>query len=405
MAARIADRDVVGHQLVEIGAVGEPGQAVEARHAADPLLGLDAGRHLVEGDDAEFVVALAGRELEIAAVLQPQQHLAPPALAQRAGELRLGIARILEAEHAARDAAHQQAAQRAPEQLLGMADLHQRGGLRIGDRHLALGAEHDEARCHGVQRAVEPAGEPLGRLLGAQRREQHVPDIGRETPDREEERDRQAAEQDVVDVPAQDEPHRYRPRHGHDEQHDHARRAVVAPGDGGGRGQRHADRGDLAEIVGRPVDGEKAEHPQEEAVRRAVDDIDALALLRFGEVGRRRLARIVAHASQAQHRQHAHGDRQPEIDRVRRIEVDEDDQEDLRGEADGKGHAVAEQRLHERYVYVERKLVSGSCWHTEAPPPGPRPCQTRIKKGLLSGFDAYSAAFRTGAGCAASRFV
>ena len=60
----VADMDTFCDDFVEIGAVGQSRQAVVARHEADLLLGLDAGRHVLEGDDAQFLAALARGELQ-----------------------------------------------------------------------------------------------------------------------------------------------------------------------------------------------------------------------------------------------------------------------------------------------------------------------------------------------------
>ena len=88
-AVAVAGRHRLGDQLVEIGAVRQAGQVVVARHGADLLLRLDALRHVLEGDDAEFLAALAGRELEMLAVRKRNEDLAVPAFAQRARQLRL----------------------------------------------------------------------------------------------------------------------------------------------------------------------------------------------------------------------------------------------------------------------------------------------------------------------------
>ena len=74
----------LGDHLVEIGAVGQAGQIVEARHRADLLFRLDALRDILEGDDAEFLAALARRELVVLAVGKRDEDLAVPAFAQRA---------------------------------------------------------------------------------------------------------------------------------------------------------------------------------------------------------------------------------------------------------------------------------------------------------------------------------
>src|SRR5690606_36631403 len=74
---RFADR------LMEVGAVGEAGEAVEPRHEADLLFGLDARRDILESDDAQFLAALARRKLEMLAVGKADKDLTIPALAPR----------------------------------------------------------------------------------------------------------------------------------------------------------------------------------------------------------------------------------------------------------------------------------------------------------------------------------
>ena len=118
-AVMVAGRHHLADDLVEIGAVGEAGQVVEARHRADLLLRIDAQRHVLEDDHAEAAGALARREFEMPAVDQPDQDLAVAPFAQRARQLRLEIAPVLAAEHAARHAAHDQRLQRAAEQRIG----------------------------------------------------------------------------------------------------------------------------------------------------------------------------------------------------------------------------------------------------------------------------------------------
>ncbi len=57
----IAGRQRLGDEFVEIGAVRQAGQIVERAIERDLVLGLDALGDVLEGDDAEFLVALAGR--------------------------------------------------------------------------------------------------------------------------------------------------------------------------------------------------------------------------------------------------------------------------------------------------------------------------------------------------------
>ena len=75
----------------------------------------------------------------------------------------------------------------------------------------------------------------------------------------------------------------------------HARRAVVAPGDGGRGRQRDADRGDLGEAVLRDVDGDQAEGAERDAVHRAVEDVVVLALARLFPGRQRRQGGELAH--------------------------------------------------------------------------------------------------------------
>ena len=96
-----------------------------------------------------------------------------------------------------------------PSSASGELKRHQMCGLGIGDDDPPVGPEHDQAVRHGVERAVEalrdaasPSSPPTDR------REQHVAHEVGEAMDGEEERDRQQAEHDVIEVAAQDEAER-----------------------------------------------------------------------------------------------------------------------------------------------------------------------------------------------------
>ncbi len=67
-------------QFVEIGAVRQAGEVVVARHEADLFFGFDAGRDILEGDDAQVLAAFACRKLVVLAVGEGNQHLAVAAL-------------------------------------------------------------------------------------------------------------------------------------------------------------------------------------------------------------------------------------------------------------------------------------------------------------------------------------
>ncbi len=371
---------VLRHELVEIGAVRQAGEAVIARHETDALLRLDARGHLVEGEDAKLVVAFPGGEFKIAAIGELQQDLAVPALAQRTGELGFGVARILQAEQTACDAAHEQAAQRAAEQLVGLAHAHQRRRFRIRHDHSALRAQHDEARAHRVERAIETLRQPVCLLLFPEGGKQHLAHIVGELADREEERDRQQPEDDMKHVPSHDQTHRDRPGHRHDEHHHHARRAVVAPCDGGCRGKGDTDGGDFAEIIVRPVDRQEAEQAERQPVQRAVDEIDALAFLGFTPCRGRRRLRPLPHAAQPDQRDTPHAEGQREVDRITRIQINQHDEENLRDKAHRERRAIAEQCLDERYIDVERELVILSGRHTDEPLSVPDDDRPPLKK-------------------------
>src|ERR671925_127630 len=68
IAFLIAGRHHLACELVEIGAIYEPGQVVVAGHRADLFLGLDARRDILESDHAEAAGALAHRELDVAPI-------------------------------------------------------------------------------------------------------------------------------------------------------------------------------------------------------------------------------------------------------------------------------------------------------------------------------------------------
>lgn len=61
-------------------------------------------------------------------------------------------------------------------------------GFGIGHRHPAVGAEHDKAMRHGVQRPIEALGKAVRLLLLRHRRKKHIAHRIGEFADREQER-------------------------------------------------------------------------------------------------------------------------------------------------------------------------------------------------------------------------
>src|SRR5690606_20830183 len=95
LPAGIAGSEQLADQLVEPGAVRQIGQRVIARHVADALLGFDARGDLLEGDDAEFVIAGSRRHLEMPAIGGANLQLAVATLAERPRQMRFHVTAVV----------------------------------------------------------------------------------------------------------------------------------------------------------------------------------------------------------------------------------------------------------------------------------------------------------------------
>ncbi len=265
---------------MEIGPVRQSGEAVVTRHETDTLLRLDTGGHFVEGDDAKLVISFPRGEFEVAVVGEPHKHLAILALPQGAGELRFGIARILEAQHACSHATHEQAPQRPSQQLVGFTNAHEAGGLRIGHHHLAFGAEHYQPGGHRIERAIETLRDLVRASVADHGGEQHLPHALGGARNDEEERNDQQAQHRVERIGAHQEPDGDRKYEGQREDRHHARRAVVAAGHGDHRPHRDSGSRQFGIGIRIKIDRDEAKAAEREALNAALDDVFALAAFR-----------------------------------------------------------------------------------------------------------------------------
>ena len=117
----------------------------------------------------------------------------------------------------------------------------------------------------------------------------------------------------------------------------------------------------------RPVDPGEAEQTQRGRVQRPPDDIGIFQLPGLATVlrGRRLPTSLDADEAQSAHGRDADG--YAKIDRILRLHVDQNGKHRLRYNANRKRDAVPKQRLHKRYVDVERKLVVLAIGHTGLP--------------------------------------
>ena len=218
---------------------------------------------------------------------------------------------------------------------------------------------------HGVEGAVEALRDALGLSLLEDRREQHVAHGVGVAVDGQQEGRRQQAERDVIEVAAQDEAERHRAGQRDDQDDHHARRAVVSPGDAGGRRQRYADRRRLGEAVLDDVDGIEAEQAERQPVHGAVGDVGVLAPARFLARHQRRQRGILAHVEHAHDADADHAGDEGAEGHVAGVGPHQADQRCLRRNADGKGEAVAEKRFHERNIDVDRQVLFSFCSHDD----------------------------------------
>ncbi len=287
-------------------------------------------------------------------VREGNQDLAVTAFAQRPRQLRLDEAAVLGRKHASGDAAHEHRMHRPAEQRVGRAQRQEVGSLRIGDHDLAIRAEHDEAVRHGIEGPVEARRDAVGLLLLRYCRKEDVAHRVRELLDRQQEGNRKQAENDMVEIPAQDEAERHRPGQGNDQDQNHARRAVIAPGDRCGGSERNAHACDLGKGILSEIDAHEAERAKRGAVQRAVEDVVVFALSRLFPGRRRRHAVVFAEVQQAHGTDDNHHRGHREIQRVRGFQVDEDDEQRLPENTDRECRTVAEQRFYKRDVNVDR---------------------------------------------------
>jgi hypothetical protein len=358
----VAGRHGFGDQFVEVGAVRQAGQIVETRHGADLLLRSDALRHVLEGDDAEFLAAFAGRELEMLAVGKRNEDLAVPALAQRARQLPLDERAILGGEHAARHAAHQHGMHRTPEQRVGRLERHQVGGFRIRHHDATVWPEHDQPMRHGVERPVEALGDAVRLLLLADRGEQNGAHQMRHLVDREHERDDEQTEHEMIEVALQHQPERDRRQHGHGQYGDHLAGAEIASCDRDRAGQHHGYGCYLAERVRRDIEADESEQSDAEALDRAGHDVVALPAQR-GLVADDAFRIDPADGEIAAKAGGRHHDGENQIDRFPGFPIDKQADQPLGQRADEQDARVREQRPDEADINVFRYLVGFVCFH------------------------------------------
>ena len=350
-----------GHRLqdslVEIGAVDQARQAVIARHGADLLFRLDARRHVLESDDAKFLIAFAGRELIVLAVGERDEDLAIAALPERAGELRLDIAAVLRRQHAAGDAAQQQGVDGTAKQRVRTVKRHQPGGLGIGDHHLAFRPQHDQPVRHGVQRAVEPVGKLACLLVADDRREQHVADVVGAVDGDERHRNDHQAERDGGQVHAQQQRQRRRADEGDREDADHDGRAVVAADHRHQRRQRQRHGGEFRERIGIDIDGQEAQRSQAQSLQAALEDIAALPLPRLLDAGDRSAQPVEgADAEIAEEADGKEDEGQGQEQRIVRPQIDHQAEDPVAGAADNQHLGVVEQRPHKLDINIRRDV-------------------------------------------------
>ncbi len=161
----------------------------------------------------------------------------------------------------------------------------------------------------------------------------------------------------MIDIAAQQEAQRDGPGQCKGQDGHHARRAVVAAGNGGRGRQRQADGGDLGEIVARKVDAEQAKSPERKPMHGAVEYIVVFALVRFLPGRWRWQVVVFLEVSHAEYADENHRNRDNQVTRIAVLPPDKADQEGLRENADRKRHPVAKQSFHERDIDVDRNLV------------------------------------------------
>ncbi len=164
---------------------------------------------------------------------------------------------------------------RSPEQLVRRFERHQMRGLGVADHHLAVGAEHDQAMRHGVQRPVEAFGQPGRGLALRNGVEKHRADVSGHSRDDEDERHDIEAEDEGWHVALEHQPDRDRQHDGEGLHRDHCLGAVIATDDRHRRAHYDGDRGTFSEHIRDEVDGREAEKPHEESLDGAADQIIA----------------------------------------------------------------------------------------------------------------------------------
>ena len=236
------------------------------------------------------------------------------------------------------------------------------GRFGIRDDDAAVRPEHDETVRHGVERAVEPLRYAVRVLLLADRGKQDGPHEMRHLVDGEHHRNDEHAEHEVVDVALQHQPESDRPKHRERQDRHHLARAEVAAGDGDGAGEQRRDRGDLAEHVGHPVQGDEGEQAGAQSLDRAGDDVVALAANRFGvadDARRVDLAhRVVAPQARCDHQQG-----QDQVDQFLGFPVDEQADDAMAEGAEKQNPRPVVQRANEADIDVFRYVVGFGCFH------------------------------------------
>lgn len=155
LACPLVPTEGVGQVGVELEAIGEPGQLVEARHLLDPRLGrLPLRRILGQHQHAAFGRGGDGDD-EHPAVARLQ--LVDGRLLRRpdAVERRLDVAHLLRRHHLPLDQETGDRADRRARQRQRLGNPVESGMRRVRDRKIELAVEHRQAMDHRVESGVE----------------------------------------------------------------------------------------------------------------------------------------------------------------------------------------------------------------------------------------------------------
>ena len=278
------------HAGMEGGAIGKPGQLVEAGHARDGMLGLLAGRDVFEDHHRAAGRHRALRQRDGAPVGERRLGLARAPLQQLPRQGRDDAPRRGAGMLAVQDAEADQVlhAGAGPDTRLGQArDLEK---ALVPHRQAVVAVEHAQAVRHVGERRIEALGlllvavGELGLLLGRhQRLDDDLADRQGDVDHRVDEEKEDQAEADI-DPAAMDDERQGERQHREGELADgDIGAAGIAPGDAGGIASRHGGDDEMHRRVVREQDGEHALQAEQPRIGPGAGGVDALPAQRLAQ--------------------------------------------------------------------------------------------------------------------------